>query len=307
VRSAGDQSRPTGSQPCIPQTPLGGGLWLSFNTQEKPFNNVLARQAVNLALNHQQLADSWAPGSTAMTEMFPTTSPYYNAADVNPPQNIAQAQTDFNKLATEGDPVDFTVTDLVGYEGIAQYVQSHLNRFKNVSVKISMVQGPTYESDSFKDNFQMIPQGFFFPAPWPTLAEGVVRGSSANYGQWDDPAVNAAVASLKLTTDPTKEKADWNIVLHEIQTQVPWFSSQAAYLTTAYAKNVHNVVAVENGVLPLMEQIHISFSTASSADCWLGYRSTRVMQIGQRRTDWLVRFRNRRSATERETGVRCYC
>lgn len=238
--------------------PLSGGNWLVFNTQKPPFNNVLARRAVTLALDHQELVDAWDPGGTAMKELFSSNSPFYNPKYVNPPQNRAKAQQLFNQLAKEGHPLSFTFTDLAGYDSIGQFIQSHLAQFKNVSVKVQVVQGPVYQTDSIKGTFQMIPQGFFFATPWPSMATGFQGGSAENFGRWNDPAVNRALADLKKTTSAAKERKDWTTVLSQIASQDPIYTSQQALFTTAYAKNVHNVQVIETGTLALMEKVYLS-------------------------------------------------
>jgi peptide/nickel transport system substrate-binding protein len=235
-----------------------GGAWLETNTQRPPFNNLLAREAIALALSHTGLTSAWAPGSTAMKEVFSPTSPFYDAKYVNPAEDDAMAQTLFNELAAQGDPVNFTITDITGYEGIAQYVQAQLANFQHVSVTINMEAFGPYLTDAVDGNFQMLPGIGIFANPWPTLAQAVEANGPINYGKWNDPKVNAAINILKRTTSPTVEKTEWTIVLKEIHSQYPFFTAQATVLTTAYAKNIHNVICVEQGTLPLLEQIYMS-------------------------------------------------
>jgi peptide/nickel transport system substrate-binding protein len=235
-----------------------GGLWLNLGITHKPFNNLLARQALNLAMSHQGLANAWAPGSTAMTEVFSKSSPFYNPAYVNPPENDAQAQTDFNKLAAEGDPVDFTFTDLSGYNSIGQYVQAHLSTYKNVKVNLTTVQFGPYDTDSLTGNFQAIPNGAQYPGPWPGLANAVVTNGPLNYDKWSDPKVDAAVAALRKTTNPAAETADYNIILKEIHDQAPFFTAQGLVITAVEGATVHGYVPIEYGQMPLMEKLYIS-------------------------------------------------
>jgi ABC-type transport system substrate-binding protein len=236
----------------------GGGEWLAFNTSKPPFNDVRAREAVSLALNHADLASAWSSGGIpAMTNMFSTSSPYYSPQFNVVTQNSAKARQLFSQLQAEGHPVTFTVTVTTGTSAAGDYVQSALSQYPGVSVKVNAELNSKYLSDQVSGNFQLIQAGTSYSNPIPTLMDYVEPNGPTNFGKWNDPKVGAAITKILSTSDQTVQKAQWEIIQQEIATQYPLFTSQESQLSLGYRTNVGGVDLVEFGTIPLFEKVFI--------------------------------------------------
>lgn len=229
---------------------IGGGEWLTFNTTRPPFNNPLAREAVSLALSHQGLADTWAPGSAAMTNLFSKSSPFYSSKYNVGAQDSAKATKLFDQLAASGDPVKFALLYPNLYPQMAGYIQSTLSKYANVSVTLDSQLLANYLQATNDGNFQMSEQAVSFTNPVPVLEQAFETGGPLNDGHWSNPKVDAAIKTLTKTTSPAVEKKEWGIVQQQVLHQWPIFTAQGSDLGLAF-KGVGGVTTIQYGTTPL--------------------------------------------------------
>lgn len=248
------QARSAGQKLVV--TASSGGENLAFNTKTAPFDDLRAREAVSLALNHQELASIWSPGSAAAKNLFAPTSPYYDAKYNFPAQDKKKATQLFQALAKAGHPVHFTIMDDNAYPQIASYVQSHLDGYPGVQVKTDLVDPQIYIADSHTANFQMAPEGVSYNNPWPTLEQQNVPGGEDNISLWNDPKVTAAFDTIRQTTNQAVLKKQYAIVEREVQTQYPFFFSQGSSLGEAYSPKLGGVQVIGYGVTPLLAGVY---------------------------------------------------
>jgi peptide/nickel transport system substrate-binding protein len=236
-----------------------GGAWLDINEGKAPFNNVLARKAVYLALNRQGLANVWAPGNPVSTNYFPSSSPYYNPSLNWPAQDSQEAQTLFNQLAAQGTPVKFTVLWPTGTNSTtAQYIASTLNAYKNVSVQVSTVLPAQYVMDlNQTQNYQMTAYGFYNSALFPTTAQVFQTGGALNYEKIADPKLDAAIAQMQASNDQGSFKTAVDSFVQELMNQYDIIPAQQGDIGFIYnAKAVSGVHPVEFGMIALWGELY---------------------------------------------------
>jgi peptide/nickel transport system substrate-binding protein len=228
-----------------------GGAWLDLNESKPPFNNMLARQAVYLALDRAKVGEIWAQGNPVSTNFYPTTSPYYDAKNNWPAQDTAKAQQLFNQLAAQGDPVNFTILWPQGtYSAAAQYMASVLNGFKNVHVTTSVVLSPQYlMALNQTGDYQMTAYGFYNSQLFPTVGQIFTTGGALNYEKINDPKLSAAVLAMQNASGQAAIKTASDAFLQELIAQYHIIPTQQGDIGFAYnPKVVSGVQVTEFGI-----------------------------------------------------------
>jgi ABC-type transport system substrate-binding protein len=237
-----------------------GGAWINFNESKAPFNNVLAREAVYLALDRGKVANIWAPGNPVSTNFFPATSPYYDSKNNWPAQDTAKAQQLFNQLAAQGRPVNFTVTWPQGAQSqAAQYIASVLNGFKNVHVTISVEPISQYLMDmDITGNYQMTAYGFYNSQLFPTIGQIFTTGGALNYEKINDPKLNAAVQAMQNASGQAAFKTASDAFLQELIAQYHIIPTQQGDIGFAWnPKVVGGVTVAEFGIPAFYGQMYL--------------------------------------------------
>lgn len=238
-----------------------GGAWLDLNESKPPFNNLLAREAVYLALNRAKVGQIWAQGNPASTNFYPTTSPYFDKKNNWPAQNTAKAQQLFNQLAAEGHPVNFTILWPQGtYSAAAQYMASVLNGFKNVQVTTSIVLSPQYlEALNQTGDYQMTAYGFYNSQLFPTISQIFSTGGALNFEKITDNKLNTAVLSMQNAKNPTAFKTASDTFLQELIAQYDIIPTQQGDIGYAYnPKDVAGVQVAEFGIPAFYGQMYLT-------------------------------------------------
>jgi ABC-type transport system substrate-binding protein len=246
------------------ETEFGGGGTLEFNDQTPPFNNIIAREAVSLALNRAALATSYSVGSPPATNLFAKSSPFYNAAYNLPASDPAKAQQLFNQYAAQtGHPLTFTMTepDLSQPQIFASTLQSELQAYKNVSMKISTVPSSQYQTDVTTHSFQGTSYAVFIVNPVPAAIERFAapsNGGISNYSDWNDPVVGSALTSIVNSSSQAEQAKQWAIIEQQYLKEDPFYLMNANIAGFFYKKNVlGGFTGVEYGDLPLWGQLYL--------------------------------------------------
>lgn len=245
----------------VPTNEVGGGLLL-MNQSKAPFNNVLAREAVFLALNRAKVANVWAPGNPVWENYYPKTSPYYSASENWPAPNPKKAQQLFNKLASTGHPVNFTViwpkqTNSVG----AQYVASVLNTYKKVKVTVDVLLPAQFSVLQAQGNYQMSPIAVSNSSLFPSTADLLGTGGAVNYQRVSDPKIDADLAEIQAASNQrTLEHAAGN-VLKESNSQFDVLPAQANFTGIGYKPSLLGGMKVmAYGVSPMWQDLYLKKS-----------------------------------------------
>src|SRR5690606_36416180 len=142
-------------------------------------DDVRARQAIQLALDIDELTTVVDPGSTAPDSLYGPTSPFHPEKSIFPEHDADAAQKLFDEIAADGTPLSFTVT-MPGsgfFTRTAEYLQSRLSQYDNVTVQIESVDNATLDEKVFrKQDYQLSAQIVPVPDPEPNLAKLLATG-----------------------------------------------------------------------------------------------------------------------------------
>jgi peptide/nickel transport system substrate-binding protein len=196
---------------------LGGSTYyIFFNVTKPPFNNQLVRQAVVTGLN-QQAMNKLAAGSLVPACFFlppgvpghPTSAcPYGNPASGG---NIAKAKALIKQSGMAGTPVTVWSETRAPRQQWMTYYTSFLNQI-GLKASIKVIADANYfttigssKSVDPQTGFADWNQDFPNPIDFYLLVDGkaIQPTDNENFGQTNDPKVNAAIA--KLGTTPTTQ------------------------------------------------------------------------------------------------------
>jgi len=227
------------------------GLW--FNTTQAPLNDPAVRQAINYGINRQQLSVDGESGNEP-----PVTS---TAGMILPAQNSYMPSSLQNNLPATGDPskvssilqgdgyskvggfwekngqkITFSIEDPVSYSDYyldSQLIVSQLNKLGfNASVKGDAgPNGPTIWTNdlgngTFSAAIHWGQQGLTPYATYDnwmdyTLSAPTGKTASADYGRFNDPAVQSALGAYAKASTPAELNSAIGTLANLETTQVP--------------------------------------------------------------------------------------
>jgi peptide/nickel transport system substrate-binding protein len=199
--------------------PLPATTYLWLNTTVAPLNNAKVRQAINYAINRQEIQRVWGgPSQAAPTDqVLPPTMPgYVRAASYPVAGDTAKAKA-LMQAAGVTTPVSLTLRTLSDQPGYAQVAQAIQAELAPIGIKVNIVTAPDAVNGGVisapKNHVPMgintwtqdypYPDDFFGP-----LLDGdnITATGNNNYASYNNPAVNKQIASLE--TQATS--AQWN-------------------------------------------------------------------------------------------------
>ncbi|MCK9922410.1 ABC transporter substrate-binding protein [Frankia sp. AgPm24] len=168
-----------------------GGLNLLFNVTTAPFDDLRARQAVAHALDPEALNKTLFDGTATVPATFLREQSPFHSAVALPTPNRQRAQALFDELAAQGEPVRFTIVTPLNFSNVAEWVQSQLDGFRNVQVKVdAMAQTLPILKGAFQATLTGTPR---FVDPYPQLALNLGTGGPNNYGRFSDARFDTAL------------------------------------------------------------------------------------------------------------------
>jgi len=237
---------------ALTTAPAGGGPVLMFNTQTAPFNDLRARQAVQLALNIEELTSVVDPGSTAPDSLYGPESAFHPGDSIFVEHDAKAAQALFSELAADGNPVSFTVTMPQSgfFTRTAEYLQSRLAQYDDVTVQIETLDNATLDERVFrKQDYQMSAQIVPITDPEPNLAKLLQTGGQTNYMGFSDPELDAALDSGRASVDEKERTAAYATVEEIVVAQVPILPIRNQESFTVHAKSLHGLTLHGDGSL----------------------------------------------------------
>lgn len=223
---------------------LSGGTFMAMNARRAPFNDVRARQAIAAALDMDAANQAVFNGTAKPVDtLFAEGSPYYTDTPLTRPDK-AKAQQLFDDLAAEGKPVSFTFTTAPNTESraLAENVQAQLSAFRNVTVKVKVIEVAELAGLRRTHDFDMAISSAFFQDPEPRLYTAFHSTSAANLGGLADPQLDQALQEARSATTEQDRKAAYDTLQKRLIEQVPViFQVRAApsVLTTKSVGGVH--------------------------------------------------------------------
>jgi peptide/nickel transport system substrate-binding protein len=223
----------------------GGGWGISLNNSKPPFDNPLARQIVNQAVNRAQFNQARRNGDPifAITSLNTKDSPFYNPAIAPPQGDQAAAQKLVDQyVAQTGHPLSFTLNSFnVGYiSQDAQLLQAQFSQLKNVEAKLNIEAVPQGIKDYTVGNYEASTLPVRWSVPAIDMVSWFLTGSSLNYARYSSPQVDALIKQLVSTTDVSAQKPLVDQISQTVLNDSPyvWFAQQVSAL--AIDKTVQN-------------------------------------------------------------------
>ncbi|ABW12866.1 extracellular solute-binding protein family 5 [Parafrankia sp. EAN1pec] len=230
-----------------------GGLNLLFNITKAPFDDIRARRAVSYALDAQALNKALFDGTAAVPSSFlRDDSPLHSDVPLPRPDR-AKAQALFDELAAAGKPVQFTIISPLNFSNVAEWVQSSLGGFRNVSVKVdAMAQTLPVLQGGFQATLTGTPR---FVDPYPQLALNLGTGGPSNYGKFSDPALDAALREGQQSRDTAVRVRAYEtaqrIIAEQLPLAGPLYRLPGQYLHASTAFGTGKLPIINDGVLDI--------------------------------------------------------
>lgn len=244
----------------IAQAVAGGGPMLMFNTAREPFDNPKARRAVALAIDLADLTAVVDPSSKAPDSLYGPTSPFHPASRVLPGHDKAQAQKLLDEVAATGKPLAFTVSMPASgfFRRSAEYLQSRLSQYKNISVTIEVLDNAALDRKVFQNkDFALSAQIVPVTDPEPNLYKLLHTGGQTNYMGYTSPEMDAALDAARQSTDESARGKSYATVERLVAQDLPIvpFRNQIAY--TVHSPKLVGLVLHGDGCL-LYDQLGFS-------------------------------------------------
>jgi len=230
----------------------GGGPMLMFNTATAPFDDVRARRAIQLALDIDDLTQVVDPGSTAPDSLYGPESPFHPGTSIFVAHDAEAAQSLFDELAAEGTPVSFTVTMPQSgfFTRVAEYIQSRLSQFADVTVSVDVVDNATLDERVFRNqDYQLSAQIVPVPDPEPNLAKLLQTGGQTNYMGYSNPELDAALDAGRASTDLAERGAAYATVEQIVVDEVPVLPIRNQESYTVHDPSLHGLTMHGDGSL----------------------------------------------------------
>lgn len=230
----------------------GSGLnvgYLAMNTQRKPYDNVLVRKAVNLALNRDSYIEAIYLGQAikAKNPLPPTIWSYNeNISDYN--HNVEKAK---ELLSKAGYPQGFDteiwtlpVTRPYNPNGkkMGEMMQADLAKV-GIKAKLISYDWPTYLKKARDGEHQLIQLGWTGDNGDPDNFLNVLLGcggveAGSNVARWCNDEFEKLISEAKLTTDIDKRTKLYLKAQEVFKEQAPWVTLAHSKVFRAMAKNV---------------------------------------------------------------------
>lgn len=223
--------------------------YLAFNTEKKPFDNLLVRQAIAHALNRGSYISSiYMNRAVVATNPIPPTIWSYNTKTVNEDYNIAKAK---ELLKKAGYPNGFE-TELwtlpvsrpynPSGKKMGELMQGDLEKV-GIKVKLVSFDWPTYLEKAKHGEHQMIQFGWTGDNGDPDNFFNVLLGcasveAGSNYARWCNKSFNDLIQQAKQTNDVKKRTQLYMQAQEVFKKETPWATLAHAKVYRAMSKNV---------------------------------------------------------------------
>ncbi|HET8954807.1 MAG TPA: ABC transporter substrate-binding protein [Solirubrobacterales bacterium] len=223
-------------------------FWM--NTQEKPFDDVKVRQAVNYAIDSSALERIYAGQIKGTHQILPPGMPGYEQFDLYP-YNIEKAK----EMIKEASPSDMDITVWTDTESPNNEAGEYLNEVLkelgfNTTLKILNADNyftvignaTTPDLDAgWSDWFQDYPHpnDFFQPL---LAGESILSTNNGNFAKFDNPAVNKKIKELGAEQLGPEQEDAYKELDKEVMEEAPW----APYGTRTLSTFVSDAIELES-------------------------------------------------------------
>ena len=228
-----------------------------MNQRLAPFNNLKARQAVNYAVNRQQLVNLRGGLGVPTWNFLPPSYPQYKKITPTPyPYNLTKAKQLVQQSGTAGQKVTvYTISDVAVDLSTGEYLQSQLNKI-GWKATLKPLAGANYftvvgnqatkAQIGFTDWFEDYP----YPSDWFNIlqnGEHITQIHNNNYGNVNVKSINSQIDHLD---------------------SLPPSQALSASANVAWAKIDHDLMVANASTVPYLNGILTSFfSTKMNVAC----------------------------------------
>lgn len=209
-----------------------GGQLVGFNLRTGPFADIRARKALVLALDPAEIPKTLNNGYVPAKGFFHQGGPYANPAATQPAQNKDEAQRLFDELAGEGRKLDFRylVPKNPSSIAVAEWMQSRLLQYRNVSMTIDSVEIGSYITKyAINRDFDAVLTQLWVVDPEPVLFAQWFSSSPFNILGWNSPQADAALLAGRGTSDPAARKQAYADLQKALAADLPlWVYAESA-------------------------------------------------------------------------------
>lgn len=206
--------------------------YIGMNVKEPPLDDPKVRQALNLAVNKNEiakvvLADLVVPANGVIPPGFPAYNPALQGYDYNPErakQLLQESRYGANlanmphiTLTTAGD---FGANVSLDMEVVLQMWEKNLG----IKVDIQQTEFATYLKDLHRRRFQMFETGWIADYPDPENFLDILfhSQSSNNHTNYSNPEVDALLEKARTETDQAARHQLYNRIEQMIINDAPW-------------------------------------------------------------------------------------
>ena len=193
-----------------------GYYYMAYNQRDPLLKNKLVRQAINYAIDSQEIINAVVVGSAAHNMVPPAMSAY----DASAPKYTLDVNKTKQLLTQAGYPngIDFTILGLAGlqpYQQIAEVVQNQLNRTGVIRAKLQLVDFTTaFVPRVFTDyNYQAAISALTAVSPTDAFDNfaGGPTTDTENFMQYYNPDVQKLIDDAKANraTNASKAQEDY--------------------------------------------------------------------------------------------------
>lgn len=238
------------------EIPLSGLYRAYFNQAKGVFTDHRAREAFYEALQRPRLMKAYTQmdGYVMPTNYFTQDSPFYDPTYKLPEYKPEHAQELFNALAKDGKPFDIKIVTYSNSDlkRLGSYLQQALGAYENVKVDLQLVdQAMLTPTCKAQGNFDVCIDGGVLVANGaePIISNLLSSKGNDNWGKYNSPEMDKALAAANATLDPTAVKKAYADVQKLVVQDLPLyiFGSEARHLLIR--ENTGGIVPSNGGIL----------------------------------------------------------
>jgi peptide/nickel transport system substrate-binding protein len=203
----------------------GGHLPIMFNVTRPPFDDPVAREAIALAIDRDQLNQVASSGALPpSTHLYEPEHPFYDEDAQLHTHDPVRAQELFDEYAqAHGGPLRFTLLSSDGQLAVMEALQAQLTAYDNVSMDLTPMPGiQVVERALAKDFEATIAYAPTLLDPEPDLSNLLHSQGSRNYMGYASPAMDAALEAGRSTRDTAERAKAYATVQATMIEDIPW-------------------------------------------------------------------------------------
>jgi len=223
---------------------------LIFNNRKPPFDNPQLRQAINYAIDREELmiAMTWGFG-TVKNQIWPKDS-FWNMGGKPIKQDIKKAKK-LLKEAGYPDGIDVLLEVKPGYQPVAQVIQDQV-KDAGIRITLGVLDWASLKPKMKKYEYQMAVSGAgWYSDPDARYGRFYASDGPANYfaGGYKNAEVDALVQTGRENADPKVRKQTYQNLFNIITDEAPNLMLFHLPMTHAWRRNVQNFSVSTQGDL----------------------------------------------------------